>query len=323
MKTKAYYYLILIFVLIITNLCFSQEKKTYAYYVNAGYSVYPREDSFIKKELYRECINKMPERLPGDTSYYERYEVYYNLALCYTKLGEIDSAFYYLRQFVLINPYKNDFVYVHLGFDTLHTYKSRWDAITDTIEKEYLQRDSITQNQALAVELFRMGIYDQQYRGMSYVSVKGTKFNWGLQAKIDKQNMKKLRKIVKQHGWPTISKVGVAASMNAFLILQHDFPIRKKYYKIYSEAFRQKDVLSGSYAMLTDRYLLQHKKKQLYGTQSVRHLINGKWEEQTTLSPVEDFKNINQRRKEMGYSTTIEEYCKENNIRIPEEYYNE
>ena len=60
-------------------------------------------------------------------------------------------------------------------------------------------------------------------------------------------------------------------------------------------------------AFLEDRILMRNKKKQLYGTQAV-------WDKtlrKNKIYPIEDLKNVNQRRKKLGLES-IEKYAESN-----------
>ena len=59
-------------------------------------------------------------------------------------------------------------------------------------------------------------------------------------------------------------------------------------------------------ATMEDRYLMNQGKEQIYGTQAQITAANGIF-----IWPVQDPENVNKRRKEAGFTTTIEEYAKE------------
>ena len=77
--------------------------------------------------------------------------------------------------------------------------------------------------------------------------------------------------------------------------------------------------------MFCDRYLIDKGKKQKYGTQFMRYVIkdtDGKYiRGNSFFLPIEDEKNVNNRRKELGLETTIEEYASKNGVIY--EYYPE
>jgi hypothetical protein len=64
-------------------------------------------------------------------------------------------------------------------------------------------------------------------------------------------------------------------------------------------------------------------KKQIYGTQLYSNLWTMIWYPgKTILYPVKDFKNVNERRKLIGYKSTVEEYVNRfSDGIIPRRYY--
>jgi hypothetical protein len=63
-----------------------------------------------------------------------------------------------------------------------------------------------------------------------------------LNKKIDKKNTLKMKKIIKQYGWPTISMVGEKASKNAWLLVQHadhDVEFQKKCLKLMGSIYKK------------------------------------------------------------------------------------
>jgi len=78
-----------------------------------------------------------------------------------------------------------------------------------------------------------------------------------------------LKKIIKEIGWPVISKVGKEASQAAWLVAQHaDHDVKFQEYCLnLMKNASDGDVLKKQIAYLTDRILVNTGKKQLYGTQ--------------------------------------------------------
>ncbi len=71
------------------------------------------------------------------------------------------------------------------------------------------------------------------------------------------------------------------------------------------------------YAWIIDRYLMNKNKKQVYGTQfyAIGKIENGVYKRgKSILWPIEDEKNVNSRRKEIGINITIEEDIKRQGI---------
>ena len=287
-------------------------------YDNCRYLMTPTEDSLYNTGEYRKSIEYNLAQLDS-TGQLGRVNGYL-LAQSYALLEMEDSAFYYLNYYIdTVNPSDYRSVYVERDFELLRKNETEWNKILNRIEQLYLEELDSTMNKDVAVKLFRMWIEDQKYRGFWAVSCRRGEGVISAQesVSIHIKQKKDLKKIIKKYGFPTPSKVGHTASNAAFFVLQHS-TIENKYYHMVRKAFEKGDFSREAYALLTDRWLRQQGKLQIYGTQFVRDKTKDIW----VLTPVKDFKNVNQRRSELGLSS-IEEYAKRKNGTIPEEYYNE
>jgi hypothetical protein len=138
---------------------------------------------------------------------------------------------------------------------------------------------------------------DQQARGS---------INWDLD--LDMQHAEKLKEIVKQIGWPTISKVGAQASFNAWLIVQHadhDPTFQKQCLNLIKQ-LPANEVNQVLIPYLEDRIRVNTNQRQLYGTQ-IQVDQNG------TIEPysIEDFENLDIRRAKFNLGPFAEyiKYC--------------
>lgn len=129
---------------------------------------------------------------------------------------------------------------------------------------------------------------------------------------IQRANTMRLKKIIEKYGWPSIRLVGENASRSAWLIVQHtnhDVRFQKKCLKLMKEIYARDphDIDLGNIAFLTDRILVNTKKKQLFDTQFYVNKVdkNGA----LTYWPIKDFKNLDKRRKEYGIPP-FKEYTK-------------
>jgi hypothetical protein len=265
----------------------------------------------IHKNLNFTDSNNLEERL-------------YCLAISYALLHNADSAFYYLDKYLDISI-DDRLIIVDKNFDVLRTDSTRWKIIVNKIEHLYLDELDSTVNKELALRLFYLGIEDQLYR--SYLPKLG-QIPYDSTGRFyyypNNKPMNELEKIIKQYGFPTISMVGKLGSKNAFLILQHSEKITR-YYRRVKKAYKQNEINSLDFALLTDRYLGDMGRKQLYGTQLIQTPITlRKYPGKYILCPVKDFKNVNKRRKEVGFKSTVEEYVaswESDKYIIPEKYY--
>jgi hypothetical protein len=251
--------------------------------------------------------------------------VMYRIAVNYAHLNKEDSAFYYLHQFVKISQ-DDRFLTIDNNFIQLRLNTEKWMTLMKEIEAEYLQELPNTVNRVLALKLFYLGIDDQKYR--TYLPTLGQTdtVTWNSVEEVATKYkiMAECQKIFKKYGCPTISMVGKLASCNAFYLLQHSLKIKNRFYYSVKKAYHNGDFDSISFAMLTDRWLMHKNRKQIYGTQLIwnNYKTEKKYPGKTILWPVKDFKNVNLRRKKMGFLTTVEENTKRfHNGYIPPEYY--
>lgn len=116
--------------------------------------------------------------------------------------------------------------------------------------------------------------------------------------KVDKENTKKLKKIVAGFGWPDFKLVGKRVSHLAWLIVQHadhDVDFQERCLQLMEEKSKAGLVNSANVAYLTDRVRVKQGKKQLYGTQFyVDQSGNFK------PRPIYKIKELRNRRKKMG-----------------------
>lgn len=133
---------------------------------------------------------------------------------------------------------------------------------------------------------------------------------WKLMRAADSVNIIKVENIIAKYGYPGKSLVGEPTNTAAFYAIQHSDKI-DKYYPIVEKAGKNGELPFKYAAMMLDRKLTAEQKPQLYGTQlGFRMITNpktGKLENFMYVLPIEDPKNVNQRRKEAGFDTTVEE----------------
>lgn len=123
---------------------------------------------------------------------------------------------------------------------------------------------------------------------------------------IDKIHTLRMKEIVKEIGWPTISKVGIEASHMSWLLVQHadhDPDFQQHCLNLLKQS-SEEEIQKMEIAYLEDRILTGKGKPQIYGTQFQKN-EKGKFIPKLLANP----KTVNQRRKIMGLNP-IEEYAK-------------
>lgn len=122
------------------------------------------------------------------------------------------------------------------------------------------------QNKLIVDELMRMMTEDQAMRDAAVLNHDA----WDVA--VDERNTARLKEIVAEIGWPTVSKVGSEASHAAWLLVQH----ADKTVAFQQEALRlmgelpDGEVRKQEIAYLTDRVLVNEGKAQHFGTQFMR-----------------------------------------------------
>lgn len=143
--------------------------------------------------------------------------------------------------------------------------------------------------QAIATEIIAMSERDQAMRKSG---------QWD--SSIDVANTARMREIVDQIGWPTVSKVGVQASSSAWLLVQHadhDRAFQKQCLAL-MQAQAAGEVKSSHIAYLEDRARVGEGQPQLYGTQFYTD-EHGRFGPR----PIEDPDNVDLRRASVGLRT--------------------
>lgn len=122
---------------------------------------------------------------------------------------------------------------------------------------------------------------------------------------LDSLNLSAVEVIIAKYGWLSKQVIGERGNQTLFLVIQHaDLSIQEKYLPIIKQSIARGESNPIHGAMLEDRILMRQGKKQIYGSQVI---FNDKGE--PVFYPIEDEKNVNQRRTSIGMET-IEEYAK-------------
>ena len=121
---------------------------------------------------------------------------------------------------------------------------------------------------------------------------------------IDVDNQKKIGMILNKYGWIGQSKIGAKAAEAFFYTIQHaDTTLMMKWFPEFKRLADIGEADKVECAMMEDRLLMRKGKKQIYGTQATVFRDDKK----VAIWPIEDPKNVNERRKKIGFSMTVEE----------------
>jgi carboxyl-terminal processing protease len=180
----------------------------------------------------------------------------------------------------------------------------------DLIAQTYNRADSL-----LAKELEELGVKDQTLRKLLPETIElfgreseEYKHIWSLIHQQDSVCTVKLLAILEQEGWVGTSRVGATANQAIWLILQHaELSTQEKYLPLLEKSVSQDESPGWHLAYLQDRVSVRKGDKQVYGTQAL-------WDDslqKNVIQPIEDVKNVNQRRAKLGLGS-IEEHAESN-----------
>lgn len=129
----------------------------------------------------------------------------------------------------------------------------------------------------------------------------------------DSLNMKRIRIICSEYGYPGKSLVGAPTNEAVFFVIQHSNSI-DEYLPLIKTAAENGELPFHLYAMMLDRALMYHGKAQVYGTQGKGfERLNpqtNKKEFIRIIWPIENPEEVNERRKKAGFDQTVEENAK-------------
>jgi hypothetical protein len=179
------------------------------------------------------------------------------------------------------------------------------------------QLDSLHQQDQLLREMMAKDVSEvKRQQVLEKFGINPEAFNkdpWEFIRYFDSINMVMIKKIIEQYGYPGRSLVGEPTYITAWLILQHSSEI-ETYFPLVKKAGELGEIGLDLVATMEDRMLMYRGELQNYGTQSssgyVRDPVSGERILKPFIWPVKEPENVNERRKSMGFGTTIEEYAR-------------
>jgi hypothetical protein len=150
----------------------------------------------------------------------------------------------------------------------------------------------------VAAELLAMSEADQAMRDAYQ-----TTNEWD--STVDEVNTARLKEIIEQRGWPTISLVGKKGASAAWLLAQHadkDPAFQEKCLELMKQ-LPESEVVQWNIALFEDRVRMNTGRPQLYGTQF--RMSEGNF----GPGPIEDEEHLEERRMAMGLES-FEEYSR-------------
>jgi hypothetical protein len=145
-------------------------------------------------------------------------------------------------------------------------------------------------HRSTAQKLIAMSVEEEEMRSIAGLD----RAKWD--DSVDARNTARLKEIVDEMGWPTVSKVGEEASHAAWLLTQHayhDPDLMKRCLELMKQA-PEGEVQPRDIAYLEDRLLTMEDRPQIYGTQFCR--VDNEWQP----LPIEDPEHVEERRASVG-----------------------
>jgi hypothetical protein len=124
---------------------------------------------------------------------------------------------------------------------------------------------------------------------------------------VDAVNLRRLKHIINQDGFPTIGMVGLDGVHAAFLLTQHaddDSAFQERMLRVVTRRLRTGEINGNQYALLTDRVLRAQGKPQRYGTQF--EMRDDEWKPE----PIADEAHVDERRHALGLISLANYSCK-------------
>lgn len=151
-----------------------------------------------------------------------------------------------------------------------------------------------------AAILNEFGISEQEFETKS----------WNIVSEQDSINIGEIEKIIRQYGYPGKTLVGEPANKSAWYVIQHSTKI-ETYFPLIKAAGAKKEIPNTLVAMMEDRLLMYRGVEQIYGTQvmgsNYKNPTTGKTEWINYVWPIKDINTVNERRKKIGFTDTVEQ----------------
>jgi hypothetical protein len=155
-------------------------------------------------------------------------------------------------------------------------------------------------------ELILRGERDQAARGVTKSSTTGRGLDMEHTKEVDADNLRRLKHIIRQDGFPTARMVGYDGLQAAWLLVQHadsDPAFQAEMLTEIRQRVKSRELDLQNYALLTDRVLLAQGKKQRYGTQfEVR-------EQGLAVRSLEDPSHVDEQRRALGLISLADYAC--------------
>lgn len=147
---------------------------------------------------------------------------------------------------------------------------------------------------------------DSVAKALSYKPGQAVNHYWALQNRLDSLNVLFIEGVFTQYGYPGKTLVDTPANEAAWYVIQHSKKI-DQYLPMMKKAAETGELPFQLYAKMLDRQLMYQGKEQIYGTQGMCRPLKNQTNAACFIWPIKDPENVNKRRKEAGFSQTVEQ----------------
>lgn len=232
-------------------------------------------------KLYQKAFALVPKALVMD---------YYGASITYALLKNKKMAIKYLEEAIRLG----------LGWDAIQYHKEDWLGVLETEEYENLEfkhqaiHREFCQNLDLSTytTLTKMDANDQYIR--IWVNKK-TPSPYIHEITVDSINIEKIKKLIKEEGFPNLQKIGADCMFNAITIMLHGCQKNEQnwaYFEpILKAEMKKGNIRPGDYAIIADAHHYKwHNKKVLYGSYISKRGV----------SPISNIAEVDKRRLSIG-----------------------
>jgi hypothetical protein len=118
----------------------------------------------------------------------------------------------------------------------------------------------------------------------------------------DVQNQTRLKELIPENGWFTLSEYGIDGTLSAFQIVQHasnDPELQRRALASMEPLLGTDEIDGRAYAVLYDRVAMEEGRYQRFGSQMICR--DGHW----TLYPTEELNEVDERRRDVGFDLSL------------------
>ncbi len=143
-------------------------------------------------------------------------------------------------------------------------------------------------------------------KGFGFTVEEFDKRTWLIVNRQDSLNLVEVEKIIQNYKYPGKSLVGEPTNEAAWYVIQHSDKI-EQYFPVIEKAGKDGELPKRLVAMMQDRMLMNQNRPQVYGTQVAGRKLGATDEWFNFVWPIEDPENVNTRRREVGFTNSVEE----------------